>query len=212
LRNPAVNSSAFALIALVYGRAPRRRVPRQCSTSFRNASISLSMSTSLPRKVSQFALYVRTGPGEALRRMAVPAPSVVPAGEIHVSTPPRCETLRVLCPFPSPCQRRPRYSPATSGRGRANSYHSSLHLGQPQCWHWLENGLSSPHLRKKGRPQRGQGVPLMWMHETANASIQRMARTKSGMPESGSRDNAYPRPRTAGREAMMRRNVRLRRR
>ena len=29
---------------------PRRRVPRQRSTSFRNASISLSMSTSLPRK------------------------------------------------------------------------------------------------------------------------------------------------------------------
>jgi hypothetical protein len=73
LRNPAVNSSAFALIALVYGRAPRRRVPRQRSTSFRNASISLSMSTSLPRKVPQLAVYVRTGPGEALRRMGNPA-------------------------------------------------------------------------------------------------------------------------------------------
>jgi hypothetical protein len=56
----------------VYGRAPRRRVPRQRSTSFRNASISLSMSTSLPRKVPQLAVYVRTGPGEALRMSSRP--------------------------------------------------------------------------------------------------------------------------------------------
>jgi hypothetical protein len=50
----------------VYRRAPCRRVPRQRSTSLRNDSISLSMSTSLPRKVPQLAVYVTTRPGETL--------------------------------------------------------------------------------------------------------------------------------------------------
>jgi len=42
--------------------------PRHCTTSSRNSSISFSMSTSLPRKVTQLAVYVRMGPGEALHQ------------------------------------------------------------------------------------------------------------------------------------------------
>ena len=66
LRNAAANCRAFAFIPPGYRRLPWPPSPRQTKTSFRNASISLSMSTSMRMKVPRFTAYVRRGPGEVL--------------------------------------------------------------------------------------------------------------------------------------------------
>ena len=67
LRNAAANCRAFAFIPPGYRRLPWPPSPRQTETSFRNASISLSMSTSMRMKVPWFTAYVRRGPGEVLQ-------------------------------------------------------------------------------------------------------------------------------------------------
>jgi len=122
--------------------------------------------TAHPAHPSRFALARRARPScsprpptqAAIRpRRSLPLTPPLTLADLRGSSKPRLSGANLGQRLCKPPRAAALLSFSFPDSCRANSYHSSLHLGQPQCWHRLENGLISPHLRKKGRPQRGQG-------------------------------------------------------